>query len=490
MIRSSLALLFTTYLMMSTINISAQKKVESYEDLKQKINDKAVATNTADEDVLVSGKAMNLFIQKKVSTYLTGSTEISLSKLYATYSSAGDKLTFGFNYPFKRADDRLVSLINPLIETDIKDNFSTLYKKGEWQSNIRLGFKYSYFFSSFGKKPATTINFYGLDGRKDQKSRMIRKRSEATMAIIDKITKEELNHKTQSNALLTQTQGELKAKYEAERNSLAQDKSAKAQKRLMKIDSILKYVNLLNANEPINFDAKLEAYEEELAKVEVEALYEKDAYTWSQTSWLSIWGFWPLTERKNYMATDNKQAFVETDFKPWELNAQFNYLREGRLGVLLLSPGYKVFQNNSALADLMTSVDYNQYLQFPGIDTANAAILETNKAFIGNFEEFVTSNFNLQVVLALSDKKKKGGERFCTPGISLRFEKNFGDYSATNWRFGLPLRFKGKEKDQAVNIEPQLRFNNTNNYADKVDYKVQPTFGVNIGLPFTALFKS
>jgi hypothetical protein len=135
----------------------------------------------------------------------------------------------------------------------------------------------------------------------------------------------------------------------------------------------------------------------------------------------------------------------------------------------------------------MTSVDYNQYLQLPGLDTLNAAILQTNKAFIGEYREFVTNNVNLQLVISAPDKKKDGGEKIVTLGVSVRFEKNFGEFSATNWRFGLPLRFKGKDK--AVNIEPQIRLNNTNNYSNKANYKVQPVFGINVGLPFTALFK-
>ncbi len=428
---------------------------------------------------------MNLFIQRKVSTYLTGSSEISLSKLYATYSSESDKLTFGFNYPVKGNDDRLISLINPLIETDIKDNFATLYKKGEWQSNIRLGFKYSYFFA----KP-TKIKFYGLESDRDQRSRMIRKRAEATQTIIDKIDKEQMAYQKGVSTLLQESRTALKAKYEAELKGLANKTDKDSEGRKAELDAMLKTVAKLDAQEPYPYDEKLKEYENELAKAEVNALYEKGGYNVSKTLWASAWGFYPLTERANYIAANSAQKFTKEKFRPWELNFQLNYLREGSM-TLLVSPTFRVFQNNSALADLMTSVDYNTYLQFPQvIDTFNTAILESNKAFIGKYDEFVTSSFAMQFVFALSDRKKKdGGERFLTPGVSMRFEKNFGDFSAFNYRLGFPLRFKGKDKDKAVNIEPQIRWNNLNNYADKEDYKVQPTFGINVGLPFTPLFK-
>jgi hypothetical protein len=477
-------LILLIVLVLFNITTNAQTKVTSYDDLTKQVQEIVISTDTISENVLVTGKGFNMFVQKKVSTYLTGSSEISLSKLYATYASESDKLTFGFNaIKTNKETGRLVSLFNPMLEANIKNNFATLYKKEQWQSDIRLGFKYTYLL------PFSTINFLGMHEPKDQKSKMIKKRNVATQSIIDRITKEKTAFSLAGNATLTQSQQLLKAPLEKDL-SILQSKSAQTPEdtaQIAKIKVKLSDINALTAKDSVKYDKKLEEYESEIAKAEVEALYEKDSYTWSQTSWISLWGFYPLTEKKNYIAENNTQIFSKQKFNPWELNAQFNYLREGHLGSFFFTTGYKVFQNNSALADLMTSADYNQYLQFPGIDTLNAVILETNKAFIGKYKEFVTSNINVQVVLSLSDKKKDGGEKFITAGISIRFEKNIGDFSATNWRFGLPLRFKGKDK--AINIEPQLRLNNTNNYSNKSNYKVQPIFGINVGLPFTALFK-
>lgn len=473
-------LLFTCFAIFA---VNAQTKVTTYDELLTKVQDVAVNTDKIPEDILVTGRGFNMFIQKKISTYLTGSSEISLSKLYATYSSESDKLTFGFNKATFDDNKRLVSLFNPMLETNIKNSFATLYKKGKWQSDIRIGFKYSYLL------PFSTINFYGLNNASDQKSKMIKKRNVATQAILDKIAKEKAAYNVAGNATLTKSQAALKAPLVQELQTLQQKVALTSTEtsRVAELQAMIGRIDALTAKEPVKYDKKLEEYEDEIAKAEVDALYEKDTYTWSQTSWISFWGFYPLTEKKNYIAETNTQKFAEQKFKPWELNAQFNYLREGQIGSAFIAVGYKLFQNNSALADLMTSVDYNQYLQFPGIDTLNAAILETNKAFIGKYKEFVTNNINIQLVLSLPDKKKDGGEKLITPGISIRFEKNTGDFSANNWRFGLPLRFKGKEK--AVNIEPQVRLNNTNNYSNKPDYKVQPVFGINVGLPFTALFK-
>lgn len=471
------------FFVITVFSVKAQTKAKSYDELSTKVQDISIDTDKEPEDVLVTSKGFNMFIQKKISTYLTGSSEISLSKLYATYSSESDKLTFGFNKATFDDNKRLIGLFNPMIETNIKNNFATLYKKGKWQSDIRLGFKFSYLL------PFSTINFYGLNSASDQKSKMIKKRNAATQTILDKIIKDKAAYELAGNATLAKSQAALKAPLAQELQTLQQkaELTNSETSRVTELQAMISRIDALTTKEPVKYDKKLEEYEDEIAKAEVEALYEKDSYTWSQTSWISLWGFYPLTEKNNYIAETNTQKFIEQKFKPWELNAQFNYLIESHKGSAFIALGYKLFQNNSALADLMTSVDYNQYLQFPGIDTLNAAILETNKAFVGKYQEFVTNNINVQLVLSLSDRKKDGGEKLITPGISVRFESNAGDYSAINWRFGLPLRLKGKEK--AVNIEPQVRLNNTNNYSNKPDYKVQPIFGLNVGLPFAVLFK-
>jgi len=474
-------------LIISTEVIAQTDTIPSYANLKVKLADYVTEIDTVTYNKLVSAKGFNLFLQKKMSIYLTGSSEISLSQLYATYSTNNDKLTFGLNFKRISNDDgRLKYLFNPLLETDVKNNFATLYKKEEWQSNIRGGFKFSYFFSS------STINFYGIDNPNDQKSKMMKKRNEALIAISESIDKTRINYSRSNNPELLHNQKKLLENFKKKKEYIS-NKEQKTVDDIEEIKIIEKSISRLeslindNANAEVDYKKLMEEYEDKIADAELAALYEKNSYTWFQTSWLSVWGFVPLTERKTFVAQNNTQSFVQRKQNLWDANLQWNYLTESQKRSFYIAIGYKAFQNNSALADLMTSVDYYQYSQFPNTTVSNLAVLKNYKAFIGDYKDFVTNNLNLQLVLSLSDKRLKGGERFITPGVSARLEQNFGEYSARNLAFGLPLRFKGENK--AVNIEPQIRLNNTNNYEDKIDYKVQPTFGVSVGLPFTALFK-
>ncbi|UQB69781.1 hypothetical protein [Epilithonimonas zeae] len=229
-------------------------------------------------------------------------------------------------------------------------------------------------------------------------------------------------------------------------------------------------------------------YKDQIASAEVNRLYKRNSYNWYKNYWISLWGFYPFKERKTFIASNSANNFESQKLNLWEVNLQGNTIWEFNNTIsFYLSSTWKVFQNNSAIADLMTSVDYYKYSQFPQTNQSNLAVLENNKAYIGTYEEFITNTFSLQLVVSLSNTNDKGKEKLLTPGISASFEKNIGFYSATNLRFGIPLRFKGKSTP--INIEPQIILRDVGNYANNSEYEVKPTIGINVGLPFIALFK-
>lgn len=455
------------------------KEPASYDDVRDQLKEQIDSVNFARSEI-VTGKGFNLLMKRRVGNYLTGSSEISLFKTFATYTAENDRLTFGIN--FSKEDEesgRLVHLFTPLLEAGIKKDFATLYKKDEWQADIRVGFKYSFLLG------ISTLNFNELGSRNGDKEQLIRIRNAFWKRAEDKLDEEEIKapEKLLSDAEKNVLDKERKDLFDAKekiRKNAALDKKAKAA-QMAKLDAA--FIQLLGQYESqsVDFSEKLNALENDLAKEEADAL-DKGLYRWLQTYWISVWGFAPVTERSYFVSPDNSQPFQKQRSGIWEFNGQFNALWDhSRGGTVYLAGLLKFFQNNSAMADLMTAVDYEQYSLFPGSNPSNFAKLESNKAFIGTYEEFFTSQLSLHVVYMAPFKQ------FFNIGVSIRAEKNLGDYDANNWRFGLPLRFAGKDKP--INVEPQIRLNNTNNYAGVADYKVKPIFGVNVGLPFGTLFK-
>jgi|GEM_PF-1619964 len=482
-----------TFLLFILYAFKQARAQNPFNSLQRNLSDYVVNTDTTDRNLLVTSKAYNLFFQKKMTTYLTGASEISLAKVYATYSSENDKFNFGINFKWPRKEDeKLHTLLTPMLETNVKKGIATFYEKDEWKSDIRLGAKLTIMFRS------GVITYDGLDNANSHKVNMVKKRNEALRAISKQIKTESSSYRERTSATLSKSitlmrgsAQKLKDSLENIRTALLIDGGAttKLDKKIAELETEIKQVSSLSDKPQVSIDDKFKKYTSEIAKAEVEALYEPKAYSRSSVSWISLWGFLPVTESKHFTATNYTERFTEVKFNPWELNLQLNTLVDGSVASVYCAAGLKLFQNNTALSSLMAEVDNQQYYQFPmsGADTFNTAVLKTNKAYIGNFDKFVTTNLNFLLVITAPDKKKKGGEKLVTPGISIKFEKNLGTFSAANWRFGVPLRFRGKEKP--FNLEPYILWKNVNNYSDKANYKVQPTIGVNIGLPIVPLYK-
>jgi len=75
-------------------------------------------------DMLITPTGLNVFLQRKTLSYLTGVSDLSLAKFYASVSTENEKLNLGFNIAVKYADNSL----NPVSEADTKNSFSTLNK--------------------------------------------------------------------------------------------------------------------------------------------------------------------------------------------------------------------------------------------------------------------------------------------------------------------------------------------------------------------------
>ncbi len=394
-------------------------------------------TTEKKSDMLITPTGLNVFLQRKTLSYLTGVSDLSLAKFYASVSTENEKLNLGFNIPVKYDDNSLMLLINPVVEADAKNSFSTLYKNDKWQGTIRAGLKLTYLL------PFGTMNF--LDGKK---------------------TNLDILRKT---------------KYE----EIASAYKAEDDKQNIPVTTLTGNVTLPVTEDlsPRELRKKQRDAYDAVGIAEADYIEKNKSYTWMQTGWISAWGFTPVTEASKYISPNYLTAFEATRFHLWEINLQYTHLfQNSRLGSFYLSPWIKRFQNNSANADLMTNVDYGLYNQVPGTAQTNLALIETNPAFVGIYSEFMTTNFNFQLVYITPFTNT-----LIKPGISIRYEKNWGDYSPQNWRFGLPLAIQGKSTP--INIELQYRLNNVNNYKNEVDHSPKKTFGISVGLPFSLLYK-
>jgi len=427
------------------LQASAQKNTLTAETVLEDLKQEILFTDSLQTKV-ITDVGFNMYVQKKVATYLSGASDLSLASFYGTYSSDADRLNLGFNIPLNnRYTSRLKVILNPMIETNIKNNFAAVYKNGAWQNDIRAGLKATFLL------PFSTLNFDVLRDEHDDKYNDLKivrakKYNELAKKIREEESVLERGYKLLNDSTIMPT------------HDKDEKKSAVKKKRK-------------------------ELYQA-IGQSEIDYIETQRSNYWLNTYWISGWFMAPMTETEKYISKDNVSSFETKKFKLWDVNLQLNWLSDSkRVGTFFVSMWVKHFQNNSVTADLMNSVDYVQYAQLPGTDPQSFAALETNKGYVGAYDEFTTTAYHAQVVyfLPLFNTLIK-------PGVSVRYEKNWGDYCPQNFRLGIPLAIQGKG-DAVVNIELQYRLNNLNNYRKDEDYSQNHTFGVNIGIPFVALYK-
>lgn len=401
--------------------------------------EKTIIETDADDAMLITHTAFNKLMQKNVSYYLTGNSDLTLAEFYATYTSEDDRLKLNFNIPLQTRSKRLWGIVNPIFEGDLDNSFAAVYSDKQWTGDIRVGTKFTVI---PGRKSA--IWFYNKDSEKYKKPKL--------------------------KVVRTRTYNELKE---------AADKAATLNKgRLRTLGG--ESIDLRDLyEEPSDKDLKEleDSLYNQIAKAELTVVEKDKAVNQTFTYWFSTWAMYPVVRPSRFTTPSYSQPFSSTKYCSWELNLQGSAMLDGRRwGTLQGSVWLKYYNNNSADAELMETVDYHQYQNVPSATpgTLASAVSKDSKGYVGEFSQFRTSNLNLQVVYLAWFR-----DMLIRPGISVRYEMNYGEYKPQNIRIGIPLAIRGK--DAPINLEPQIRLNDLEN-------KIKVSVGISLGLPITLLY--
>lgn len=104
-----------------------------------------------------------------------------------------------------------------------------------------------------------------------------------------------------------------------------------------------------------------------------------------------------------------------------------------------------VFNNNNFLADNSSAITFQT---ISDSNSSQQVIASEDLVFIGDYKKFVTTVIKLE-----------GSSLFLknTIGVSGGIEKNIGYYDAFNWKLGIPVSLKDKDKKPTLNFELQWR---------------------------------
>lgn len=379
-----------------------------------------------ESEKLFNDKMLNIFFASEVGTYLNDSKDLSLQKAYFVISTADKTLFIGRTFDFR--DDKLKKLSHILTigaKADLKDDFSTIFKNGDAQNNIGFNFKYNYIgrgIINYGSHQDEVTNYRNNILKEKYKKE------------ITKYLKDDGDY----NAVLANYKalyGENSKLYNKKTDSIISDKAKEIYGQIA---------------------------EDEIKIIRTEKLYN---FLWDH--WWTFEAFVPVTEKSYNIISDiNTTDYKSEKFYAWKLLAGYTSFWKFSNGKAFYLTGLgSVFNNNNAEISSLDKFD------LPILNQTNPSLVKDNKTvYVGDFENFTTTNLMLEAVSYLFLDG--------TIGLSASIEKNFGDYDVENWKLGIPFSLKDSEGKPTVNFELQWKEINKKHFV-----------GVGVGYAFGKFIK-
>lgn len=371
---------------------------------------------------LTSQEVLSSFLLKRVKTYLSQSTDLSPTRLYAVLDNTDKRLFIGgvLNKFNSANNPKWIATLG--IKANIEDNFSLLFDDNGFSNDLGISFKLTRLFSGNIKYKPKYINL--LESKRELLGTRIR------------------------NAFLNDIQDYGK--------------------------NIQGGTNYVTTNEISNYsNTQQPKYIKQFIEEEASVLEEKKWYGLAFKHWLSVEAYIPVTNSKEKVATSlNNPLLKEVLYRPWQFDAVYTIFidlanKRARSfpfrGVTLISFKGSLINNNSIINEDLETYNYDKYLAHSTVvDTNFLTKLKTDKYYVGDYKKFVTPALSTRIV------------RMFYPfiGLSAVYELRFNDKTSKNWRLGIPISLIDKEGERNINFEIVWKEINKNH-----------SIGLNIGLP-------
>lgn len=302
-------------------------------DALRAINSNIINTScNSGQGMIISNRAMNLFLSNKIGSILSEPADLSLYKNSVTLNTADGWVAVGHNlYTANEKDERVKSMMTVGAKANAARQFGFTIKQ-TWIGNGRSYFK--------GCQPG--------DSSFGNKQYMDAQRAIILQQLDTEIARKQADLETTLNNLAVadlpgQKLSDVKMKIRAE------------------------------------FTARLKGeFLQRFHELQAAALIEKNAYRLITANWTSILVYVPVINRHYQVLLSPINKIETKNSFDWELLVSHTRFFEGtRLGRLFLTAGAMVYQNNSASANLLTK-------------TASTG------EYAGIFERFITPAVRLQ----------------------------------------------------------------------------------------------
>lgn len=406
--------------------------------LKQ-VNAKVAGTpcNTG-KGMLISNKAMNVFLNNKVSSYLSDGTDLSLFKNYVNLNTAEGRLSVSHNFhqPVD-SDDYVRSFFVVGARVNVANTYAGRFSNKYF--NNQLGFTLQ---KTWMGKPVTYYNVCG-----SQKFAM-----DAQRAVL-------------LHGLITELERKAKA-YEQDLDSVKQTE--------------VPGQSLTSAKNALRHDfyaaLRLE-YLQKFSEAQSDLLVQSNNFNLVTDNWTTFGIYLPVIPQKFQVSTDLSSDVSQRHNYPFEVFlTHTRFFESPKNGRIFFTLNAKGFINNSIQGGSLYQADVNGASVANGAETVS---INQGNRFIGNYRNFFTPAVSGKLVYIPGNSHV---------GVSFRVEKNFGTYHALNSILGIPIVLIDKKGAPAINFECQLLFADMSNTIGKTQLPGNKTsVGVTVGIPFSKI---
>lgn len=392
-------LLFTLLLsFFSTVSYSQGETISFKSSLDLK-----TTKNGADSLKLLPGTLNNIF-KDQLNSVAFKAEDLSLQRYYANLTNEDNAFSFGLNFNnLRKKEDKASWILSLGLGAKSTNDFATIYKNSEVQNEINGSVKLT------------------LLGR----------------GIIYTDIKQSIKSKKYFDDYLVNKYEKKFAYYIKQEGDIDDDiTKAKALNQFIYSttrDSLMDTYRIKLKNELIEEEAK--------------SLLENKLYKKIWDHWLTFEAKLPLTIKSyNISDTVSNPNSYKKGFYNWNFSLKYtNMWKWSKGSSLYLSGRVKIYYDNNIETENLTSADF---LSFVNQSSAQSATTETNKVYIGRYNEFATAGFSTEVIFFPRNKYV---------GVSACIEQMISATNYLNWKMGIPISLKDKEGKPLVSLELQWK---------------------------------
>jgi hypothetical protein len=424
-----------------------------YSDLEKQIN------GHDHDTLLISYPALNVFMAKKVNTYLSGSSDLSLNRSYFILDPTDGRLFLGYNFSKdpSKGEKRTKFVLTVGLKANVAEAFSTIYNGDDKKMPGNIGASIKFTWLGRG------IIFYDEGESQIEQNNL----NQTFLYGIDPDAEIKYSQKQIARYYRKQLQNEIEEK-------MIKD-SASYKTKMEGVGE----VNYRKVQENIYFSKRNEYYKSLFITKEAENLEEIGYYKAYWNHWVSFDFYIPFTMQSFEVAKDLNSPISTENLYNFDGAILWNQIYERGKIRLLNSVVFGVKNLNNINTSLIKKYSINDYVTLGGVDTIKLAQIESKDVYIGPNEDYFTPYIRFQFISFFLAKKQIG--------LSFQIEKYLSNYDPLNLKIGIPVTLPGKDDETKVNFEVQFKWTDINNgiYPDKTMAE-KFLIGLSVGVPLTS----